>query len=94
MTKPLAPSAPSGNRLTRWLLKHRIEQVPGPGARESETGQHPWSQVVCLTGVDHFSPLGYMPGIAPAAGVLRAVSSVVPNAIATLLLHLRDTTGK
>jgi hypothetical protein len=26
--------------------------------------------------------------------VLRAVSSVAPNAIAALLLHLRNTTGK
>ncbi len=52
MAKPLALSTPSGNRLTRWLLKHRIEQAPGPGARGSETGQHPWWQVVCLTGVE------------------------------------------
>ena len=89
---PADPSAPRPGAmasLRTWLLfglqdSKGIHQGPG-AVSDAHLKKHSWWQVMCLTGVDYFSTLGYQPAIAAlAAGVISPLATLVLVAVTLL----------
>ncbi|ALS57449.1 amino acid transporter [Rathayibacter toxicus] len=74
-----AASAARSTKLKAWLLEGlRNDSGAHPGPHSNANRTHSWWRVMCLTGVDYFSTLGYQPAIAAlAAGLVSPLATIV-----------------
>ncbi|MFD0381276.1 amino acid transporter, partial [Streptomyces sp. NPDC127112] len=64
--------------LRAWMLEGLTDRPRQQSHADTAHEGRPWWRVMCLTGLDYFSTLGYQPGIAAlAAGLLSPVATIV-----------------
>lgn len=71
----------TGAALRAWFVAETAEspgQHSGPHGRPTPERRAHWLRVMCLTGLDYFSTLGYQPAIAAlAAGAVAPIATIV-----------------
>lgn len=78
MAEPVTVRKRPLSRFERWFFEGHLKEIDEEFDTEIRHHRYPWWKVMCLTGVDYFSTLGYQPGIAAiAAGALSPLATLI-----------------